>query len=135
MADPSKPKYVTFKTRAHTKAKAHARNGARAWGRLHARFARYNGPIAFQSSGHWQLAKDEWKSDIIPEIMDGKNIADFIDPDIMQRLEELEAEEERREAAGEYSEEPVDPAAAAARSAALKYGYVVVSFLARLFIQ
>ena len=34
--------------------------------------------------------------------MDGKNIADFIDPDIMARLEELEAEEEAREAAGEY---------------------------------
>lgn len=33
--------------------------------------------------------------------MDGKNVADFIDPDIMDRLEELEREEEAREAAGE----------------------------------
>jgi nucleolar GTP-binding protein len=26
--------------------------------------------------------------------MDGKNIADFVDPDILQRLDELEKEEE-----------------------------------------
>ena len=43
---------------------------------------------------------------VIPEIVDGKNIADFIDPDIMQRLEELEREEEMREAAGQYESEP-----------------------------
>ena len=30
----------------------------------------------------------------MPEIMDGKNVADFIDPDIMERLMALEAEEE-----------------------------------------
>jgi nucleolar GTP-binding protein len=39
------------------------------------------------------LANDEWKYDEIPEIMDGKNIADFVDPDILQRLEALEREE------------------------------------------
>ena len=50
--------------------------------------------------------------------MDGKNIADFIDPDIMAKLEELEAEEEQREAAGEYDENPEDPAAAAVRQKA-----------------
>jgi hypothetical protein len=38
--------------------------------------------------------------------MDGKNVADFIDPDIMARLEELEAEEDAREAAGEYDSDP-----------------------------
>ena len=38
--------------------------------------------------------------------MDGKNVADFIDPDIMARLEELEADEEAREAAGEYDSDP-----------------------------
>jgi len=41
----------------------------------------------------YKLKKDEWKSDIIPEIMDGKNIADFFDPDIERRLEALEKEE------------------------------------------
>jgi len=29
------------------------------------------------------LANPEWKYDDIPEIMDGKNIADFVDPDIL----------------------------------------------------
>ncbi|XP_010256478.1 PREDICTED: nucleolar GTP-binding protein 1-like [Nelumbo nucifera] len=39
------------------------------------------------------LANDEWKEDIMPEIYDGHNVADFIDPDILHRLEELEREE------------------------------------------
>nr|XP_027099932.1 nucleolar GTP-binding protein 1-like [Coffea arabica] len=42
---------------------------------------------------HHILANDEWKEDIMPEIMDGHNVYDFIDPDILQRLEELEREE------------------------------------------
>ena len=46
--------------------------------------------------------------DDIPEIVDGKNIVDYIDPDIMKRLEELEREEEMREAAGVYNSEPED---------------------------
>lgn len=33
---------------------------------------------------HWDLAKDDEKHDIIPEIYLGKNVADFIDPDIMK---------------------------------------------------
>ena len=33
---------------------------------------------------HWILENEEEKGDIIPEIYLGKNIADFIDPDIMQ---------------------------------------------------
>jgi len=47
---------------------------------------------------HWDLKRPEWANDIIPEIMDGKNIADFVDPDIEAKLEELEAEEEERAA-------------------------------------
>ncbi|KAL9367827.1 hypothetical protein Peur_039026 [Populus x canadensis] len=39
------------------------------------------------------LAHDEWKEDVLPEILDGHNVYDFIDPDILQRLEELEQEE------------------------------------------
>ncbi|KAH9040097.1 P-loop containing nucleoside triphosphate hydrolase protein [Lactarius pseudohatsudake] len=50
------------------------------------------------------LANDEWKNDIIPEIMDGKNIADFIDPDIAEKLEALEREEETLEAEGFYDD-------------------------------
>ncbi|XP_077215397.1 nucleolar GTP-binding protein 1-like [Tasmannia lanceolata] len=39
------------------------------------------------------LADDEWKEDIMPEILDGHNVYDFVDADILQRLEELEREE------------------------------------------
>jgi len=43
----------------------------------------------------YDLLDDEWKFDAIPQIMDGKNIADFVDPDIMLKLEALEKEEEQ----------------------------------------
>ena len=43
----------------------------------------------------YDLADDEWKFDAIPEIMDGKNIADYVDPDIEKKLSELEAEEDQ----------------------------------------
>lgn len=46
---------------------------------------------------HYILANDEWKEDIMPEILDGHNVYDFIDPDILQRLEELEHEEGLRQ--------------------------------------
>ena len=36
--------------------------------------------------------------------MDGKNIADFIDPDIAEKLEALEREEETLEAEGFYDD-------------------------------
>ncbi|KDE03465.1 nucleolar GTP-binding protein 1 [Microbotryum lychnidis-dioicae p1A1 Lamole] len=54
---------------------------------------------------HYLLANDDWKYDVMPELQDGKNVADFIDADIVARLEELEAEEERLEAAGFYDED------------------------------
>jgi hypothetical protein len=34
--------------------------------------------------------------------MDGKNVADFVDPDIAEKLEALEREEEKLEAEGFY---------------------------------
>lgn len=43
------------------------------------------------------MLKDEWKYDIMPEIYNGKNIADFVDADILQKLDELEKEEEMLE--------------------------------------
>ncbi|KAM7515303.1 hypothetical protein LguiA_004886 [Lonicera macranthoides] len=46
---------------------------------------------------HYILAHDEWKEDIMPEILDGHNVYDFVDPDILQRLEELEREEGLRQ--------------------------------------
>ncbi|KAK8926200.1 Nucleolar GTP-binding protein 1 [Platanthera zijinensis] len=42
---------------------------------------------------HYILANDDWKDDVLPEILDGHNVYDFVDPDILQRLEELEREE------------------------------------------
>ena len=48
------------------------------------------------------LKNPEWKQDVIPELWQGKNIADFIDPDIEEKLEALEREEERLQAEGFY---------------------------------
>ncbi|KAJ1721359.1 Nucleolar GTP-binding protein 1 [Coemansia erecta] len=58
----------------------------------------------------YMLASDEWKYDVIPEIIDGKNVADFIDPDIEEKLAELEREEEKLAAEGLYDspEESMD---------------------------
>ncbi|KAG0491481.1 hypothetical protein HPP92_004879 [Vanilla planifolia] len=42
---------------------------------------------------HYILANDDWKEDLMPEILDGHNVYDFVDPDILNRLEELEREE------------------------------------------
>ncbi|RWW21160.1 hypothetical protein GW17_00014687 [Ensete ventricosum] len=42
---------------------------------------------------YYILADEEWKEDIMPEIIDGHNVYDFVDPDILLRLEELEREE------------------------------------------
>ncbi|GFR19587.1 nucleolar GTP-binding protein 1, partial [Trichonephila clavata] len=47
---------------------------------------------------------DEEKYDIIPELWEGHNIADFIDPEIKEKLDKLDKEEELREAAGFYDE-------------------------------
>merc|ERR1712179_888879 len=54
---------------------------------------------------NYDLANPDHKYDIIPETWQGHNIADFIDPDIMKKLEALEAEEEARERAGFYDSE------------------------------
>lgn len=39
------------------------------------------------------LDNPDWKYDVIPEFLDGKNVYDFIDPDIDAKLEALEREE------------------------------------------
>jgi nucleolar GTP-binding protein len=50
------------------------------------------------------LENDEWKQDKIPEIFNGRNVYDFIDPDIEAKLAALEEEEEQLEASGYYNE-------------------------------
>ncbi|KAI9024282.1 GTP binding protein 4 [Phycomyces nitens] len=52
----------------------------------------------------YMLADDEWRYDAIPEFYDGRNVADFIDPDIEEKLEALEREEERLAEEGFYDE-------------------------------
>merc|ERR1712115_308742 len=61
---------------------------------------------------NFDLANPDHKYDIVPETWQGHNVADFIDPDIMEKLERLEAEEEARERAGFYDsdESEVDEA-------------------------
>lgn len=56
------------------------------------------------------LENPDWKYDIVPEIMDGKNIADFVDPDILEKLTKLEEEEDAlmNNAAMQLDEE-IDP--------------------------
>ena len=47
----------------------------------------------------WQLEDDSWKYDIMPEIINGRNVADFVDPDIEAQLAQLEKEEDALAAA------------------------------------
>jgi len=43
----------------------------------------------------YQLENPEWRYDIKPEILDGQNVSDFVDPEIDKRLAELEIEEDQ----------------------------------------
>jgi nucleolar GTP-binding protein len=63
------------------------------------------GVYSVKMTKHYMLSDDDWKDDIIPEIMEGHNIADFVDADILARLDELEREEEAREASAVDDEE------------------------------
>lgn len=54
---------------------------------------------------NYLLENPDWKFDKIPEIYDGRNVYDFIDPDIETKLAELEAEEERLQESGFYDED------------------------------
>ena len=50
----------------------------------------------------YKLDDEDWKYDRIPEVFEGKNVSDFIDPDIETKLAALEEEEEKLEATGYY---------------------------------
>jgi len=57
------------------------------------------------------LENDEWKHDKIPEFHGGKNVYDFFDPDIEQKLTALEEEEEKLQEEGYYdSDESLESA-------------------------
>lgn len=69
------------------------------------------GVYSFDLKKNYDLANDEWKHDKIPEVWNGKNIADYVDPDIEAKLQALEEEEEKLEAEGYYdSDESVEDA-------------------------
>jgi nucleolar GTP-binding protein len=53
---------------------------------------------------NYLLEDDEWKNDRIPEVFNGMNVYDFIDPDIEAKLAALEEEEEKLEGEGYYDE-------------------------------
>lgn len=57
---------------------------------------------------NYLLPNPDDKYDVIPEIWQGKNIADFVDPDIMKRLKQLEKDEELREKTGIYDSDMSD---------------------------
>ncbi len=55
------------------------------------------------------LANPEWKYDQMPEVLDGQNVYDFVDPDIDAKLAALEEEEEKLEQEGYYdSDEDIE---------------------------
>jgi nucleolar GTP-binding protein len=57
------------------------------------------------------LTNHDWKHDKVPEMWNGKNVYDFVDPDIEEKLAALEAEEEKLEAEGYYdSDESIEDA-------------------------
>ncbi|CAF9931654.1 Nucleolar GTP-binding protein 1 [Imshaugia aleurites] len=59
----------------------------------------------------YKLDDEDWKYDRVPEVFEGKNVYDFIDPDIETKLAALEEEEERLEAKGYYdSDDDVEDA-------------------------
>merc|ERR1712110_683216 len=56
----------------------------------------------------WDLKNAEEAYDAVPELWEGKNIADFVDPDILEKLEALEKEEDEREKTGFYKLDGLD---------------------------
>ena len=54
------------------------------------------GVFNFPNQEHFLLENPNWKYDKVPEIWNGVNIADYVDPEIERKLQELEAEEEER---------------------------------------
>ncbi|KAI1618969.1 P-loop containing nucleoside triphosphate hydrolase protein [Exophiala viscosa] len=62
------------------------------------------GVYNFDMKKNYLLADDEWKHDKVPEFFNGRNIADYVDPDIEEKLAALEAEEDRLQEEGFYDE-------------------------------
>jgi len=52
-----------------------------------------NGVFNFDTRLHWQLERDEWTWDCVPQFYDGKNVLDFYHENVERDCEELEREE------------------------------------------
>ena len=52
------------------------------------------GVYYFPQREEFKLENPDWKYDVWPEIMDGKNVYDFVDKDILKKVEALELEEQ-----------------------------------------
>lgn len=67
------------------------------------------GVYSVDMRAEWMLKNPDWKYDAVPEIFDGKNVYDYVDPDIDAKLAALEEEEERLEQEGYYdSDEEIE---------------------------
>lgn len=42
----------------------------------------------------YSLSDDQWKRDIMPQILDGKNVADFVEPHVAEHMARMEKEED-----------------------------------------
>jgi len=51
------------------------------------------GVFNFDNRLHWQLKRDEWTWDCVPQFYDGKNVLDFYHENVEKDMEELEREE------------------------------------------
>lgn len=66
------------------------------------------GVYDYPTSKNYLLADEEWKNDKLPEVWEGKNIYDYVDPEIDAKLAKLEEEEEKLEAEGFYNSDESD---------------------------
>ncbi|EGV65915.1 Nucleolar GTP-binding protein 1 [Yamadazyma tenuis] len=63
------------------------------------------GVFSINLKDKYLLEDEEWKNDVMPEVLDGKNVYDFLDADIAAKLQALEEEEEKLEQEGFYDSE------------------------------
>ena len=51
------------------------------------------GVFSFPWQEHFMLENNEWKYDKVPEILNGTNITDYVDPEIEEKIKALEEEQ------------------------------------------
>ncbi|KAI5295738.1 Nucleolar GTP-binding protein 1 [Ascosphaera acerosa] len=78
------------------------------------------GVYDYDMQKNYLLADDSWKHDKIPEIWNGKNIYDFVDPDIEAKLAALEEEEEKLEQDGYYDDSGAESSGEDAEEATIR---------------